>query len=155
MRAERTNYQYIVLEVDELETGLTRDELVQVLIAENVLARRYFYPGCHRMEPYRSVLSVHGPSSTGNRKALPAGDGPAERNQRGRIRDHAHLRNHWDCSVERSKCAEPTTPVQPCRYTRRNVNNISRLLRWGVRRLRRAPASVALLSSALRLWPRI
>jgi dTDP-4-amino-4,6-dideoxygalactose transaminase len=25
-----------------------------VLSAENVLARRYFYPGCHRMEPYRS-----------------------------------------------------------------------------------------------------
>ena len=54
--SERTNYQYIVLEVDELGTGLTRDELVQVLTAENVLARRYFYPGCHRMEPYRSYF---------------------------------------------------------------------------------------------------
>jgi dTDP-4-amino-4,6-dideoxygalactose transaminase len=29
---------------------------VQVLHAENVLARRYFYPGCHRMEPYRSYF---------------------------------------------------------------------------------------------------
>jgi dTDP-4-amino-4,6-dideoxygalactose transaminase len=54
--SERTNYQYIVLEVDELETGLTRDQFVQVLTAENVLARRYFYPGCHRMEPYRSYF---------------------------------------------------------------------------------------------------
>jgi len=27
---------------------------LKVLHAENVLARRYFYPGCHRMEPYRS-----------------------------------------------------------------------------------------------------
>ena len=54
--SQRTNYQYIVLEVDELETGLTRDELVQVLTAENVLARRYFYPGCHRMEPYLSYF---------------------------------------------------------------------------------------------------
>jgi dTDP-4-amino-4,6-dideoxygalactose transaminase len=52
--SQRMNYQYIVLEVDELGTGLTRDELVQVLMAENVLARRYFHPGCHRMEPYRS-----------------------------------------------------------------------------------------------------
>jgi dTDP-4-amino-4,6-dideoxygalactose transaminase len=51
---ERTNYQYVVLEVEEAETGLTRDELQQVLWAENVMARRYFYPGCHRMEPYRS-----------------------------------------------------------------------------------------------------
>jgi dTDP-4-amino-4,6-dideoxygalactose transaminase len=24
--------------------------------AENVLARRYFYPACHRMEPYRSLF---------------------------------------------------------------------------------------------------
>jgi len=54
--SERTNYQYIVLEVDERESGVSRDELVQVLSAENVLARRYFYPGCHRMEPYRSYF---------------------------------------------------------------------------------------------------
>jgi dTDP-4-amino-4,6-dideoxygalactose transaminase len=25
------------------------------LTAERVLARRYFYPGCHRSEPYRSL----------------------------------------------------------------------------------------------------
>lgn len=53
---ERTNYQYIVLEVDETAAGITRDELVSVLNAENVLARKYFYPGCHRMEPYRSYF---------------------------------------------------------------------------------------------------
>jgi hypothetical protein len=28
--------------------------LLKVLWAENVIARRYFYPGCHQMEPYRS-----------------------------------------------------------------------------------------------------
>ena len=51
---EKQNYQYIILEVDESETGLSRDKLLKVLHAENVLARRYFYPGCHRMEPYSS-----------------------------------------------------------------------------------------------------
>jgi dTDP-4-amino-4,6-dideoxygalactose transaminase len=51
---ETYNYQYIVLEIDETEAGLSRDELQKVLWAENILARRYFYPGCHRMEPYRS-----------------------------------------------------------------------------------------------------
>src|SRR5205085_6146926 len=35
---------------------VSRDRLVDVLHAENVLARRYFYPGCHRMEPYRSYF---------------------------------------------------------------------------------------------------
>ena len=53
--AEANNFQYIVLEVDEVQTGLSRDELVDVLWLENVIARRYFYPGCHRMEPYRSL----------------------------------------------------------------------------------------------------
>jgi dTDP-4-amino-4,6-dideoxygalactose transaminase len=48
------NYQYVVLEIDG-EAGLTRDQLVRILVAEGVIARRYFYPGCHRMEPYRTL----------------------------------------------------------------------------------------------------
>ena len=51
------NYQYIILEVDPAAAHLSRDRLMQVLWAENILARRYFYPGCHRMEPYRSYYS--------------------------------------------------------------------------------------------------
>ena len=50
---EKNNYQYVVLEIDEAAI-VTRDQLMDILWAENVLARRYFYPGCHRMEPYRS-----------------------------------------------------------------------------------------------------
>lgn len=53
--AERNNFQYIVFEVDEEVAGISRDQLVDVLWAENVKARRYFYPGCHRMEPYRTL----------------------------------------------------------------------------------------------------
>jgi dTDP-4-amino-4,6-dideoxygalactose transaminase len=49
-----SNYHYIVLEIDPSLTHISRDQLVNVLEAENVLARRYFYPGCHRLEPYRS-----------------------------------------------------------------------------------------------------
>ena len=52
---EKRNYQYIVLEIDESETVLNRDELRNILCAENVLVRRYFYPGCHRMQPYASM----------------------------------------------------------------------------------------------------
>jgi dTDP-4-amino-4,6-dideoxygalactose transaminase len=51
---EQCNYQYIVVEVDERVAGLSRDVLLAALHAENVLARRYFWPGCHRMEPYRT-----------------------------------------------------------------------------------------------------
>jgi dTDP-4-amino-4,6-dideoxygalactose transaminase len=53
---EQYNYQYVVLEVDETATGLSRDHLVAVLHAENVLARKYFWPGCHQMQPYRSCF---------------------------------------------------------------------------------------------------
>jgi dTDP-4-amino-4,6-dideoxygalactose transaminase len=54
--SERQNFQYIVLEVDPDVTHVTRDELVEILHAERVLARRYFYPGCHQMQPYRSYF---------------------------------------------------------------------------------------------------
>lgn len=54
--AERCNYQYVILEIDEDAAGLSRDALQQVLWAERVLARRYFYPGCHRVEPYRTYF---------------------------------------------------------------------------------------------------
>lgn len=49
---EKSNYQYVVLEIDAGQTIVSRDELMSLLYSENVLARRYFYPGCHRMKPY-------------------------------------------------------------------------------------------------------
>ncbi|MBV5339619.1 MAG: aminotransferase class I/II-fold pyridoxal phosphate-dependent enzyme [Deltaproteobacteria bacterium] len=55
-KQEKCNFQYIVLEIDEANTVLSRDQLVDILCAENILARRYFYPGCHKMEPYRSYF---------------------------------------------------------------------------------------------------
>jgi dTDP-4-amino-4,6-dideoxygalactose transaminase len=69
---EASNYQYVVLEVDERAAGLSRDELVVVLAAENVLARRYFFPGCHRMEAYREA-------TTGRELELPVTEYLAER----------------------------------------------------------------------------
>jgi dTDP-4-amino-4,6-dideoxygalactose transaminase len=53
---ERCNFQYVIVEVDAAVTELARDGLVEALWAENVRARRYFYPGVHRMEPYRSYF---------------------------------------------------------------------------------------------------
>ena len=52
---ERNNFQYLIVEVDPRACPLSRDELVQVLHAENVIARRYFTPGCHRSGPYRDM----------------------------------------------------------------------------------------------------
>lgn len=53
--AERNNYQYVVIEVDPDVCPRNRDEIVEALHAENVIARKYFWPGCHRMEPYRTT----------------------------------------------------------------------------------------------------
>ena len=59
--ADRSNYQYAVVDVSD-EFGLERDLLARILHAENVLVRRYFYPGCHEMEPYRSLYPDAGRS---------------------------------------------------------------------------------------------
>lgn len=48
----RHNWQYVIAAVNGKAFGLDRDALVKALEAENVLVRRYFYPGCHRMIPY-------------------------------------------------------------------------------------------------------
>ena len=53
---QKFNYQYVIIEIDEGVTGISRDLMVDILHAENVLVRRYFYPGCHRMEPYRTLF---------------------------------------------------------------------------------------------------
>lgn len=47
-----SNYQYVVCNVDEREFGLSRDLLIELLKAENVVAQRYYYPGLHRSIPY-------------------------------------------------------------------------------------------------------
>ena len=53
-QAEQNNYQYVVAEIDEELFGVSRERLSEILHYENVLVRRYFYPGCHQMEPYRT-----------------------------------------------------------------------------------------------------
>lgn len=47
-----SNCSYAVVDVDAATFGLSRDQLVEVLRAENVLARRYFHPGVHLTPPY-------------------------------------------------------------------------------------------------------
>ncbi|MCG7872797.1 MAG: aminotransferase class I/II-fold pyridoxal phosphate-dependent enzyme [Candidatus Thiodiazotropha lotti] len=58
---ESNNYQYVIVETTE-DCPVTRDHLVEMLHAENILARRYFWPGCHNMKPYRDLY----PESTSN-----------------------------------------------------------------------------------------
>lgn len=51
---EKNNYHYIILEVNE-ECAVRRDDIIAALHAENILARKYFWPGCHMMRPYRDL----------------------------------------------------------------------------------------------------
>ncbi len=52
---DRANYQYVVVKVGD-DFPIARDDLVRILHAENILVRRYFYPGCHEMQPYQSYF---------------------------------------------------------------------------------------------------
>jgi dTDP-4-amino-4,6-dideoxygalactose transaminase len=51
---ERNNYQYVVMEVSE-DCPVPRDRIIEALHAENIRARKYFWPGCHNMQPYREL----------------------------------------------------------------------------------------------------
>lgn len=55
---DKNNYQYVVATVDKARQGTSRDELVRYLHANGVLARRYFYPGCHRQAPYKEAFEA-------------------------------------------------------------------------------------------------
>lgn len=52
---ESNNYQYVIALIDEDKFGSNRDMLLEALTGQGVLARRYFSPGCHAMEPYISL----------------------------------------------------------------------------------------------------
>ena len=58
-----SNHQYFVIEIGSA-AALTRDQLMALLWSENVRARRYFFPGCHRTPPYAG----------NNQRALPVTD---------------------------------------------------------------------------------
>ncbi len=66
---EKYNYQYIAVRVDEKQAGISRDLLLKTLHAENILARRYFYPGCHKLAPYRDMPETR-PVSLNNTETL-------------------------------------------------------------------------------------
>jgi len=53
--AELNSHHYVVMEVSDAYPA-SRDELVAALQAENILVRRYFWPGCHGMKPYRDLF---------------------------------------------------------------------------------------------------
>lgn len=51
---EKNNYQYVVMEV-AADCPATRDAIIEALHKENILARKYFWPGCHNMQPYQKL----------------------------------------------------------------------------------------------------
>jgi Predicted pyridoxal phosphate-dependent enzyme apparently involved in regulation of cell wall biogenesis len=60
--AGKNNYRYFALFVDAA-FGLDRDMVYEALLRENVLARLYFHPGCHRMGYYRERETVSLPEA--------------------------------------------------------------------------------------------
>jgi dTDP-4-amino-4,6-dideoxygalactose transaminase len=57
--AEKNNFQYIVVEVDPGQCPVSRDEIVNFLHTHNVIARRYFWPGAHKMAFYQNLEAKH------------------------------------------------------------------------------------------------
>jgi dTDP-4-amino-4,6-dideoxygalactose transaminase len=75
---EKFNFQYIVVEISDV-FGASRDNLVRILQAENVLARKYFWPGCHHMSPYLMTRDIPNTERIAGRVlVLPTGTGVTE-----------------------------------------------------------------------------
>ncbi|HYW77871.1 MAG TPA: DegT/DnrJ/EryC1/StrS family aminotransferase, partial [Gammaproteobacteria bacterium] len=52
--ADQPNYQYVVAEISP-SFPAPRDRIVSELHGRDILARKYFWPGAHRMSPYREL----------------------------------------------------------------------------------------------------
>ena len=52
------NYQNFAILVDPSEFGLTHDQLFTALAAENIMARKYFYPPLHHHDAYSEYRGV-------------------------------------------------------------------------------------------------
>lgn len=53
--AEQNSHHYVVVEVAS-DCPARRDDIVAALHAENILARKYFWPGVHKMRPYHDLF---------------------------------------------------------------------------------------------------
>jgi dTDP-4-amino-4,6-dideoxygalactose transaminase len=51
------NYQYLVVELTSADAHNDRERLISELHRNGYIVRRYFWPSCHKMEPYRDDLS--------------------------------------------------------------------------------------------------
>lgn len=70
----KPNFQSFTFRVDEKEFGLNRDQLQRVLVEENILARRYFYPGLHSYLNYSSSTLENAVVACRESIQLPIGD---------------------------------------------------------------------------------
>jgi dTDP-4-amino-4,6-dideoxygalactose transaminase len=58
-QSEQNNFQYVVIELGP-KFHIPRDKMIKILHAENILARKYFWPGCHNMLPYSAYYPHSG-----------------------------------------------------------------------------------------------
>ncbi len=54
----RTTYKDFSILIDAGKFGMTRDELYQALLAENVMVKKYFFPPAHEQSLFRSIRRV-------------------------------------------------------------------------------------------------
>ena len=52
---EISNYQHAVFKIDSKALNLDRNQFLVLLNSEGILAKRYFYPGAHRIPPYSDL----------------------------------------------------------------------------------------------------
>lgn len=63
LNVERSNWQYLVCEIDKKKFGLNNRQLQIVLNRDGILARRYFCPPVHKCPPFKEMSSIALPNT--------------------------------------------------------------------------------------------
>lgn len=54
---DRSTFKDFSIYINENEVGLTRDELYERLLAENIIVKKYFYPPVHRQKAFKKYIA--------------------------------------------------------------------------------------------------
>ena len=57
--ADRSTFKDFSIYINEKEFGMTRDELHDALLKENIIVKKYFYPPVHRQKAYKSIKQAN------------------------------------------------------------------------------------------------
>ncbi len=64
--SDRSTFKDFSIYIDENKFGMTRDELYDAVLKENIVVKKYFYPPVHLQKAYKNIKTLHKLDNTEN-----------------------------------------------------------------------------------------